>query len=236
MKPFILAALLAVAGAAQAQSLALPEPLKQAPHSANNGSMDAAETPMLAPETVDGNFRQWYASQKRPPLVLYFNRQLDQMPAGWHGNSRLLIEDVSRSGKLEDSRTIAIGVQHNSQQQTRARSQLAKLFEQSLGAELKKQQVHLLDSTVLHRKLAAGTGDRSTDIEYESLSRSARFVLEVELVWINGECEAVANVKDIRSGDIPASVRQKVESLNSSSEIDQVSRALVQRLMQFKVA
>lgn len=236
MKPFILAALLAVAGSTQAQTLALPEPLKQAPQAALNGSMDAAETPMLATETADGNFRQWYAGQKRPALVLYFNRQLDQLPAGWSGTSRLLIEDVSRSGKHEDSRTVAIGVQHNSQQQARTRSQLAKLFEQSLGAELKKQQVRLLDSTVLHRKLAAGNRDRDTDIEYASLSRSARFVLEVELVCVGGECEAIANVKDIRSGEVPASVRQKVDSLNSASEIDQVSRALVQRLMQYKVA
>ena len=91
-------------------------------------------------------------------------------------------------------------------------------------------------SGAIHRKLAAGNRASTTDIEYESLSKSARFVLEVELVWVNGECEAVANVKDIRSGEIPASVRQKVESLNSSSEIDQVSRALVQRLMQYKVA
>lgn len=236
MKRTLLAALLALAGAAQAQTLALPEPLRQTAPTAHHGSMDAAETPMLAPETVDGTFRQWYAGQKRPALVLYFNRQLDQLPAGWHGTSRLLIEDVTRSGKAEDSRTIAIGVQHNSQQQARTRTQLAKLFEQSLGAELKKQSVRLLDSTVLHRKLASANRDRSTDIEYESLSRSARFVLEVELVCVGGECEAVANVKDIRSGDVPVSVRQKVGSLNSASEIDQVSRALVQRLMNHKVA
>ncbi|RJG09406.1 hypothetical protein, partial [Massilia cavernae] len=115
---------------------------------------------------------------------------------------------------------------------TRVRSQFAKLFEQSLSVELKKQDVRLLDSTVLHRKTAAG--GRASDIEYESLSRSARFVLEVELLVVNGEVEAVATLKDLRSGDIAASVRQKVDNLDNASEIDRVNRRLVQRLMQYK--
>jgi len=235
MKSLILAALLACAGAAHAQNLALPEPMKLAPLTAP-GAMDPAETPMLAQEAGSGDFRAWYASQKRPALAVYFNRELDQLPPGWEGRSRLLIEDTIVAGKEVDARTITVGVQQNTQRQSRARSQLARLFEQSLGAELKKQNVRLVDSTVLHRKLAASNRDRSTDIEYDSLSRAARFVLEVELVCLNGACEAVANLKDIRNGDVAATVRQKIDSLNTSGEIDQISRALVKRLMQFKVA
>lgn len=236
MKRFIFAALFAASGLAQSQNLALPEPMKAAPHAAHAGAMDAQEAPMMAPEAGDGNFRQWYDGQKRPAVVVYFNRQLDQLPPGWEGASRLLIEDTSRSGKHEDSRSITVGVQHNTQHQARSRSHLARLFEQSLGVELAKQKVRLLDSAVLHRKLAANNRDRATDIEYKSLSGAARFVLEVELVFMNGTCEAIANMKDIRSGEIAASVRQKVDSLNSPAEIDRVNRALVQRLMQYKVA
>ncbi|MGZ8289116.1 MAG: hypothetical protein ACXW2U_05150 [Telluria sp.] len=234
MKPFILAALLAFAGAAQAQNLALPEPMQLAPLAGH--AMDAAETPMLAQESTAGGFRQWYAGQKRPAVVVYFNRQVGELPPGWEGSKRLLIEDTISDGKVEDKRTITVGVQHNTQRQPRLRTQLAKVFEQSLGAELKKQNVRLLDSAVLHRKLAAGNRDRATDIEYESLSRSARYVFEVELVVLDGAVEAVANLKDLRSGEIAATVRQKVDSLGTSAEIDRVNRALVQRLMQFKVA
>ncbi|MBZ2208798.1 hypothetical protein [Massilia soli] len=234
MKSLILATLLACAGVAQAQNLALPEPMKLAPLTGPS-AMDPAETPMLAQDAGSGDFRTWYTSQKRPAMAVYFNRELDQLPPGWEGRSRLLIEDTIVAGKEVDARTISVGVQQNTQRQSRARSQLARLFEQSLGAELKKQNVHLVDSTVLHRKLAASNRDTRTDIEYDSLSRAARFVLEVELVCLNGECEAVANLKDIRNGDVPATVRQKIGTLDNSSEIDRISRALVQRLMQFKV-
>ncbi|RJG11638.1 hypothetical protein [Massilia cavernae] len=82
MKPFILAALLAAAGAAHGQNLALPEPMKLAPQAGAAGSMDAAETPMLADES-GGGFREWYAGQKRPAVVVYFNRELANCrPAG----------------------------------------------------------------------------------------------------------------------------------------------------------
>jgi hypothetical protein len=136
---------------------------------------------------------------------------------------------------VEDKRTIIIGVEHNTRGQKRVRSQFAKLFEQSLGVELKKQSVRILDSAVLHRKLAAGRNARLTDIEYESLSRSARFVLEVELMVLNGDVEAVASLKDLHSGEVTASVRQKVESLEDTTVIDRVNRGLIKRLMQYKM-
>lgn len=233
MKAVFLAAVLAASGMAGAQNLALPEPMKMAPQAAQGG-MDAAETPMLAAEDNGGGaFRKWYAGQKRPAVVVYFNRELGDLPAGWEGSKRLLIEDtISGGGKADDKRTITVGMQHNTQRQSRVRSQFAKLFEQSLSVELKKQDVRLLDATVLHRKTAAG--GRGADIEYESLSRSARFVFEVELLVVNGEVEAVGNLKDLRSGEVAASVRQKVDSLENTTEIDRVNRKLVQRLMQYK--
>jgi hypothetical protein len=235
MKPIIFAALLAFANGALCQNLALPEPMPAAPQARSSAPADAPESRMMVEESDGEDFRHWYARQNRPAVVLYFNRELDQLPPGWEGASRVLIEDSFSDGKYEDKRTVTVGVERNTQSRTRSRSQFARLFEQSLSVELKKQALRLLDSTILHRKLAANKQKRATDIEYESLSGAARFVLEVELVLLNDEVEVVANMKDLRSGEIAASVRQKVEGLNSNAEIDRVNRALVKRLMRYKV-
>lgn len=235
MKAVIFATLLAAAGMVQAQSMGAPEPMKMAPQVGPSGAMDAAEAPMLAQPSSTGNFRTWYAGQKSPAVVVYFNRTLNDLPDGWQGSKRLLIEDTLSDARGEDKRTITVGVQHNTQGQARVRTEFAKLFEQSLSAELKKQNVRLLDSTVLHRKLSADKQGRSSDLEYDSLNRSARFVLEIEIMSVNGEALAVANLKDLRSGDVTASVRQGVSSLQSVSDIDQLARSLARRLMDYKV-
>ena len=235
MKVLILVTLLAAANGVLAQNLDAPTQMKLSPQQGPAGSMDAQETSMLVEETGSGQFRAWYAKQKHPAVVVYFHRELNDLPPGWEGSKRLLIEDTISDGKVEDKRTIIIGVEHNTRGQKRVRSQFAKLFEQSLGVELKKQSVRILDSAVLHRKLAAGRNARLTDIEYESLSRSARFVLEVELMVLNGDVEAVASLKDLHSGEVTASVRQKVESLEDTTVIDRVNRGLIKRLMQYKM-
>ncbi|HEY8607792.1 MAG TPA: hypothetical protein VIM12_11825 [Noviherbaspirillum sp.] len=229
------AALLALAGTAHAQMLAAPEPLGRGA-SAPAQAMDAQEAPMMAVQEVDGNFRQWYAKQGKPAVVLFFDRQLEQMPPGWYGATRLQIDSVSRSGNKEETHSVSIGMQRNTQRQAAAKSEFARLFEQSLSLELKRQNVRVLDGAYLHRKMAANKPKQTTDIEYDSISRDARFVFEVELIAIDGDgCEMVAVMKDVRTGDIAASVRYKAESLNSAAEIDRANRALVQRLMQYKV-
>lgn len=230
----VLALLLACAGAANGQQLAAPQALEPAQRPAAQ-AMDAQETGLMAAETNDSVFRQWYAKQGRPAVVVYFDRQLDQVPSGWQGDSRLLIESVSRAGAKEESHSTTIGVQHNTERQAAWKSQFAKLFEQSLHQELKKQHVHVLDGVYLHRKLAASKTAQVADVEYESLSRSARFVFEVELVFMKGEYEIVANMKELRTGEITASVRQKAGSISNAADIDRLNRALVQRLMQYKV-
>ena len=239
MKALLIAGLLAAFGAAQAQSLALPQPLEKAPQVPVHGSFDAPETRMLAQESAHDDFRAWYLNARRPPVVLYFNRQLADMPAGWTGLSRLVIEEVEREGSKqdahEDSRKVTVGMQYNSAAVKQVKSQFARLFEQSLNQELKRHSVQVLDSTLLHRKLAADKRSKDSDIEYESLSRAARFVFEVELVFVDGACEILASLKDVRSGDITASVRQPVSSLQNAVEVDRANKALVQRLMSYKM-
>jgi hypothetical protein len=110
------------------------------------------------------------------------------------------------------------------------------LFELSLQQEMKYQKFNILDSTVLHRKLASKNRAETTDIEYESLKGSVRFVLEVELLSLNGESELVGSLKDIHTGDITASVRVRIDGPLDSAGIDGVSRELVKRLLHHKVS
>ena len=237
MKALVLAGLLAAAGLAQAQVLAPPQPLERAP-AAPAGGFDAQETRMMAVEASNDDFRAWYGSAKRPPVVLYFNRQLADMPAGWTGLSRMVIEDVQKEGGRdahEDSRKVTVGLQVNTAALKQVKGQFAKLFEHSLNQELKRHGVHMLDGTVLHRKMVADGRHKDGDIEFESLARSARFVFEVELVFVDGACEILATMKELRSGEITASVRQPVSSLQNGAEIDRANKALVQRLMAYKM-
>jgi hypothetical protein len=232
----VLAASLLAAAAAGAQTLDAPQPL--APGAAAAGApLDAAASPMMAQPSNAGSFREWYGQHGRPALVVYFDKQLDQLPPGWQGSSRVLIEESTVAQGREENRRTTVGVQRNSAATTSARTHFAKMFELSLQQEMKRQQVRVLDGTVLHRKLAAANRAEATDIEYDSLKKSARFVFEVELLVLDGECELVGGLKDIHSGDITASVRLRVDGgLGSAEDIDHATRVLVQRLMQFKVS
>jgi hypothetical protein len=238
MKNSLLAACLAWSGSVSAQNLALPEIIDRPADARPNlhQIMDAQETAMLASEPSAGGFGQWYAKQGRPAVVIYFDRQLARVPSGWQGLSRLLIEDNGSIGDKEHKRTITVGMQRNTEHSAPAKGQFAKLFEQSLSQELKRQNVRVLDGVYLQRKLTAQGGHKGSDAEFESLNRSARFVFEVELVAIIAtELEVIANLKDIKTGEITTSVRQSAEGLTSASEIDRLTRALVRRLMQQKI-
>lgn len=225
---------LGLASLAQAQQLDLPERIQRGnTESVRRG--DPQEMPMLVEPQSGVDFRQWYGQQKRPPVVLYFDRQLDQMPPGWQGVSRLQIEDVDQYGKQEDKRTVTVGMQYNTAAKVRLKSQAAKLFEQSLSQALKKQEIRMLDGVYLQRKLASDKRNAGTDTEFDSLSKSARFVLEVELLFVDGMCDLAASLKDIATGELMVTVRQPVETLNNSGEIDRLNKALVQRLMSARI-
>lgn len=233
MKNLVLASLL-LASFAHAQQVALPQQLGQGAAPAP-AAMDPAPVPVMAQPPEEGGLGQWYASQKRPALVVYFDRQLDKLPAGWRGERRLLIEDSTRSASRDEVRQITVGFQRNTETAAADLSDFARVFEQSLNSEMKRQRFRVLDGVVLHRKQSAD--GKAADIEYESLRKSARFVFEVQLVFLGGELELIGSLKDIHTGDVPASVRMPVDSkLDSSSEINRISRSLVQRLLRVRVS
>lgn len=236
MKPLLLAALLAVAGAAQAQQQAYPQQLAPAPAPLPAGPYDAAQTPMLAMPDDGADFRRWYARNQRPAIVIYVSRQLDQAQAGWRGEDRLLIEDVSRTGARQTARTISVGRQHNSAADAMAKTPLDKLFEQSIARALRRQDVKVLDGGYLQRKMAADPRGNQTDVEYAALSRAARFVLEVEFLCVQQQCDIVGTFKDVRNGEVGASARQPMGTVNDADDIDKLSKALVARLMRDRPA
>ena len=223
-----------VCATGHAQVLDAPQPLARAPAAAS-GPLDTAEAPMMAQPSLAGTLAEWYAAQKRPPLVVYFDRKLNQLPPGWRGERRLLIEDATVGAGRDATQRIAIGVQRNTAVEAEQVSQFARMFQLSLQQELKKQTFHVLDSTYLHRRMAASNRSDSTDIEYDSLDQSARLILEVELLVVGGECELVGALKNVRTGDIVVTVRLPVEGLDSPASLDRASRALVQHLLRYKV-
>lgn len=229
MKAFLFAALALAAGLAHGQVLEAPHKLGPAP--APQGQGDAAGAPMLAQPSSGGPFLDWYLAQKRPALVVYFDKELDSLPPGWRGSRRLLIEESGKVGNVEDKRRLTIGVEHNQAPNPAARSEFARLFEQSLQQEMRRASYRVLDGTVLHRRQAATRPGEGADIEYDALKKSARFVFEVRLVKMDGVYELVGGLKDIHTGEIAASVRVELdEALENTANIDRASRRLVQRL------
>jgi hypothetical protein len=232
MKNLILASLV-LASAAHAQQVGLPQQFGPAP-AASPAAMDPAPAPVMAQPSEEGGLGQWYANQKRPALVIYFDRQLDKLPAGWRGERRLLIEDSTKTASREEVRQVTVGFQRNTETAAADLSDFARVFEQSLNSEMKRQRFRVLDGVILHRRQSVD--GKVADIEYASLRKSARFVFEVQLVFLGGELELIGSLKDIHTGEVPASVRMPVDSkLDSSSEIDRISRSLVQRLLRVRV-
>lgn len=229
MRALVLASLLAAAAAtAQAQQVSAPQQFGNVaapqPH-----AMDAAPAPMIAEEAGAGSVKDWYARENRPALVVYLHKKLDNMPPGWRGGERLLIEDNRQGPDGERKRQVTIGVQEKTEVASAWRNDFLTVFEQSIQNEMKRQQYRVLDSVVLHRKQAAGGA--GGDIEYESLRKSARFIFEVQLAMAGGELALLGVLKDIHNGTIAASVRVPVDStFSDGSEMDRVSRELVNRL------
>ncbi len=236
MKILLLPGLLLAAGLCTAQTLEAPrgfEPAAAMPRPPN----DPPEMPMMALPSTAGTFREWYELQRRPALVLYFDKRLDQLPPGWRGDTRLLIEQEGQSGKQKDSKRLTIGVQHNTENASAMRSDFATLFEQALLQEMKRQQLRLLDGTVLQRKLSSAGRAEGADVEYASLNKAAQLIFEVQLVCLAGGCELLGTVKDIHTGGVPASARWPIDAeLDRADNIERASRALVQQLMKQKVS
>ena len=225
-------ALACVLAPASAQRLEAPRALAATPAAAAGG-FDPADTGVLAaPESANG-LRKWYAAQRHPGVVLYFERKLEAVPPGWRGASRLHIEDKRLVDGKESSRSVTVGVERNTESAGPV-PQFAALFQQSLQQEMKRQGFRVLDGAVLQRRLSStGTGG---DLEYASLKGAARFVFEVELLNLNGKYELVGALKDIGSGALVASVNLPVDSIDSRATMDRLSRALVARLSGSNVA
>lgn len=232
MRRFVLASLLLACAGAGAQQLAAPARLDPAPLPAAMAG-DPAETAMIAEPAGAGSFQQWYAGQRKPAVVVYFDRKLSELPPGWEGKTRLLVEDTRREAGKESNRRVTLGFEQNTAQ-ARNVSQFAQLFQLAIEQELKRERLRVLDSAVLQRK-EAFVG-KSGDLEYASLKRSARFVFEVELLSIGGRWELAGVLKDLHNGDVTASVRLPVNGFDSQEALARASRQLVRRLMQYKVA
>jgi hypothetical protein len=227
------ALLLTLAASSQAQQLSAPQPLGKAA-TAPVAPADAAETPMLATPAGEGTFQAWYASNRRPALVVYFDRKLAELPAGWQGSSRLVIDDNKVAGGREENRRITVGVQH-ADTGPEPKSDFATLFEQAIRQEMKRQKLTVLDASVLHRR-ESNRPNGPADIEYASLRGSARFIFEVALVSLNGSWELVGELKDVASGELTATVRQRIDGrLTKPADLDRVSRAFIQQLLRYRV-
>lgn len=233
MRRLMFAALMAASALAGAQNLVAPTALPPAQAQAQ-GYADPAPTAVIADTPGAGSFQQWYVAQRRPAMVVYFDRKLEQLPAGWQGRERVLVEETTKAQGKEENRRLTVGVERNTAQAARPVSQFAQLFQNALEQELKRQSLRVLDGKVLHRKEAAG--GRGGDIEYASLKGAARFVFEVELLQLNGEWELVGVLKDIHNGDLTATVRLPVENLGNHAAIERAARSLVRRLMHYSVA
>lgn len=232
MRRFVFAALMLAAAGAGAQQLAAPARIDPA-SAVLATSGDPAETAMMAEVPGADSFQQWYAGQRKPAVVVYFDRKLAELPPGWEGRTRLLVEDTRQEAGKESNRRVTVGFEQNTAQARRV-SQFAQLFQLAIEQELKRQSLRVLDSAVLQRKESFVS--KSGDLEYGSLKRSARFVFEVELLSIGGRWELAGVLKDLHSGDVTASVRLPVNGFDSQEALARASRQLVQRLMQYKVA
>jgi hypothetical protein len=228
------ALLLVVATTAQAQQLSAPQALGKAP-AVPVAPLDAAEAPMLAMPSVEGTFQAWYAANRRPAMVVYFDRKLEELPAGWHGSSRLVIDDNKVAGGKEENRRITVGVQQLDAGAA-PKSQFATLFEQAIRQEMKRQKLTLLDASVLQRRESA-RANGPADIEYAALRGAARFVFEVSLVGMNGQWELVGELKDVASGELTATVRHRIDGpLAKPADLDRAGRALVQQLLRYRLS
>lgn len=232
MRRLMIAGLLLAAGAAAAQQTALPLRLEAAP-APGARAPDAAETRMITEPPGAGSFGDWYAAQRRPALVVYFERRLAELPPGWEGHQRLLIDDTRQEGDKRTQRRLTVGLEHNTVQ-AREVSQFVQAFQLALEQELKRERLKVLDGAVLQRR--ESSSGLAGDLEYASLKRSARFVFEVALLDVGGEWQLAGVLKDLHSGELTASVRVPVQRLDSPDALARSSRQLVQQLLRQRIA
>jgi hypothetical protein len=173
----------------------------------------------------------WYAAQGRPAVVLFFERRLERMPAGWDGTSRLRIayEGADRNNSVREE--LVVGVEHKAPTASvRNRMPLAVLMESALLRELQSARLKLVDPTVAERTLAAR--GRGGDTEFDALHGAAGYMLEVELVPVADSVSLVGSLKGLRTSEIVASIREPVEQdLRNPADVDALARKFVRRLL-----
>lgn len=192
---------------------------------------DPGETGTLHVAPTGPTLADWYQAQGRPALVLFFDRRLERMPAGWDGTSRLRIayEGKDRSNAVNEQ--LIVGYERKAPTPSvRDRHPLAVLMEGALLRELQSSRVRLVDPTVAERTLTAR--GRGGDTEFDALNGAAGYMLEVELVPVGASVSLAGSLKSLRTSEIVASVRQPVEQdLRNPAEVDALARQFVRRLL-----
>lgn len=238
LAPLLLA--LGFASAAQAQILnnerMLPQPVEPgriapwrpaAPVAADPGEAGSLRTAPTGPSLAE-----WYAAQGRPALALFFDRRLERLPAGWDGTARLRFGFERTDGqRVTEERQLTVGIERKAAAPSvREREPLVVLIEGALLREMQTARLRLIDPTVAERALAAR--NRNADTEFESLRNAANYMLEVELVPSGDSISMVGHLKNLRTSELVATVRQPVEQdLRSHEEVDALARLFVRRLL-----
>ena len=215
------------------RQLAVPvAPGAVAPYGGTSRPMaDPGETGSLHVAPSGPTLADWYAQQGRPALVLFFDRHLERMPAGWDGTSRLRISFEGRSGGSSVNEQTIVGVEHKAPTpSSRNRMPLAVLMESALLRELQSSRMKLVDPAVAERTLTAR--GRGGDTEFDALHGAAGYMLEVQLVPVADSVSLVGSLKGLRTSEIVAIVRQPVQQdLRNPADIDALARLFVRRLL-----
>jgi hypothetical protein len=193
------------------------------------------------------SLRQWYESQDRPTVAMYFLQRLGRVPPGWYGKYRVVIggssderwDDQSDgkkdTGKETATGAVTVGVERNTEDDgTRSRSPAVGMVESALVQELQAANFRVVDTGLVERALVARRG-REGDHEYDALAAAARLMLEVEIVGVDAPFVA-ATLKSLKSGEVVAVARVPVNGrLDSSSRVQSLARAVVRKLNQAPV-
>lgn len=237
------AALAALPGVAAAQSILpqeklLPQPVEPgqvAPWRAGApAAADPAETGSLHVAPSGPTLADWYAKQGRPPLVLYFDRRLENLPPGWDGTARLMFAHEKQSGGKTETETLSVGIERKAPVRSlRQRSPVVKLVENALTSEMQRAGLKLIDPSFAERAHAARS--KGGDTEFDSLKGAAGYVLEVELAATGDAVSMLGSLKSLNKGEIVATVRQPVEhDLRDPADADTLARSFFKRLLAFQ--
>jgi hypothetical protein len=238
--PAHLLLLLALAAALPAQAQIggermLPQPVEPgrvAPwRPASPPAMDPPETGMVREAPTGPTLADWYNSQGRPAVALFFDRRLERLPPGWNGTSRVRFAYEASAGTSQFRDQLTVGVERRTPvASVRSRAPVVVLIEGALLRELQSSRLRLVDPTVAERGLAAR--DSGGDTEFNSLRNAAGYVLEVEMVPVGDTVSMIGHLKNLRTSELVATVRQPVEhDLRDPSDVDTLARAFVRRLL-----